>query len=79
MHVMKFHRSGTYSTIYLFQFQNCVIFVYANCNICRDCADMILKFHKAAGKGKLTVAYEKYSRKELGGVAAVKPLDRLPC
>ncbi|XP_039685594.1 putative cyclin-B3-1 isoform X3 [Medicago truncatula] len=44
----------------------------------RDCADMILKFHKAAGKGKLTVAYEKYSRKELGGVAAVKPLDRLP-
>ncbi|KAK2354425.1 G2/mitotic-specific cyclin S13-7 [Trifolium repens] len=44
----------------------------------RDCADMILKFHKAAGKGKLKVAYEKYSRKELSGVAAVKPLDRLP-
>jgi G2/mitotic-specific cyclin-B, other len=39
---------------------------------------MILTFHKAAGKGKLRVAYEKYSRKELGGVAAVKPLDRLP-
>ncbi|WJX93248.1 hypothetical protein P8452_74797 [Trifolium repens] len=44
----------------------------------RDCADMILRFHKAAGKGKLKVAYEKYSRKELSGVAAVKPLDRLP-
>ncbi|WJX87507.1 hypothetical protein P8452_69690 [Trifolium repens] len=44
----------------------------------RDCADMILKFHKAAGKGKLKVAYEKYSRKELSGVAAVKPLERLP-
>ncbi|XP_073226765.1 uncharacterized protein [Cicer arietinum] len=44
----------------------------------RDCADMILKFHKAAGKGKLTVTYEKYFRKELSGVAAVKPLERLP-
>ncbi|CAK8561313.1 unnamed protein product [Lathyrus sativus] len=44
----------------------------------RDCADMMLKFHKAAGKGKLTVAYEKYSRKELSAVAGVKPLDRLP-
>jgi cyclin B len=48
------------------------------CNNYRDCADMILKFHKAAGTGKLKVAYEKYSRKELSGVAAVKPLDRLP-
>ncbi|XP_068493243.1 putative cyclin-B3-1 isoform X1 [Phaseolus vulgaris] len=44
----------------------------------RDCAEMILKFHKAAGVGKLTVAYEKYSRPELGKVAAVKPLDVLP-
>ncbi|KAK7342906.1 hypothetical protein VNO80_25864 [Phaseolus coccineus] len=43
-----------------------------------DCAEMILKFHKAAGVGKLTVAYEKYSRPELGRVAAVKPLDVLP-
>lgn len=39
---------------------------------------MILKFHKAARKGKLTVTYEKYSRHELSGVATVKPLDRLP-
>lgn len=52
--------------------------IYADCNICRDCAEMILKFHKAAGVGKLTVAYEKYSRPELGKVAAVKPLDLLP-
>ena len=39
---------------------------------------MMLKFHKAAGKGKLNVTYEKYSRLELGGVAAVEPLDSLP-
>ncbi|XP_027909431.1 putative cyclin-B3-1 [Vigna unguiculata] len=44
----------------------------------RDCAEMILKFHKAAGVGKLTVAYEKYSRPQLCSVAAVKPLDVLP-
>lgn len=74
---MTFHRSGTCSTILFFSFK-IVISVYANCNICRDCADMMLKFHKAAGKGKLTVAYEKYSRKELSAVAGVKPLDRLP-
>ncbi|OIW21115.1 hypothetical protein TanjilG_29771 [Lupinus angustifolius] len=39
---------------------------------------MILKFHKAAGLGKLAVTHEKYSRPELSGVAAVKPLDKLP-
>ncbi|XP_061348710.1 putative cyclin-B3-1 [Gastrolobium bilobum] len=44
----------------------------------RDCADMILKFHKASGVGKLKVTHEKYSRQELSRVAAVKPLDRLP-
>ncbi|CAL0333661.1 unnamed protein product [Lupinus luteus] len=43
-----------------------------------DCAEMILKFHKAAGLGKLAVTHEKYSRPELSGVAAVKPLDKLP-
>ncbi|KAE9617103.1 putative cyclin [Lupinus albus] len=43
----------------------------------RDCAEMILNFHKAAGLGKLTVTHEKYSRPELSGVAAVKPLDKL--
>lgn len=49
-----------------------------NCIICRGCAEMILKFHKSAGAGKLKVTYEKYSRPELSGVAAVKPLDKLP-
>ena len=49
-----------------------------NTDICRDCAEMILKCHKTAGVGKLKVTYEKYSCQELGSVAAVKPLDRLP-
>ncbi|XP_027356813.1 putative cyclin-B3-1 [Abrus precatorius] len=44
----------------------------------RNCADMILKFHKAAAVGKLKVTFEKYSRQEFNGIAAVKPLDRLP-
>ncbi|MED6199103.1 hypothetical protein PIB30_072737 [Stylosanthes scabra] len=44
----------------------------------RGCANMILNLHKAANVGKLKVAYEKYSRKELRFVAAVKPLDSLP-
>ncbi|KAK4285657.1 hypothetical protein QN277_002326 [Acacia crassicarpa] len=44
----------------------------------RNCAEMILKFHKSARTGKLMVAYEKYSRPELSGVAALKPLDSLP-
>ncbi|KAE9592814.1 putative cyclin [Lupinus albus] len=44
----------------------------------RDCAEMIMKFHKAAGLGKLAVTHEKYSRPELSGVAAVKPLAKLP-
>ncbi|KAL1349604.1 hypothetical protein HN51_026117 [Arachis hypogaea] len=44
----------------------------------RGCAEMILKLHKAASIGKLKVTYEKYSRKELRLVAAVRPLDSLP-
>ncbi|KAF7824406.1 putative cyclin-B3-1 isoform X1 [Senna tora] len=44
----------------------------------QDCAEMILKLHKCARTGTLKVTYEKYSRPELSGVAAVKPLDRLP-
>ncbi|KAI9116293.1 hypothetical protein K1719_012460 [Acacia pycnantha] len=43
----------------------------------RNCAEMILKFHKSARTGKLMVAYEKYSRPEFSGVAALKPLDSL--
>ncbi|KAJ4705769.1 Cyclin [Melia azedarach] len=44
----------------------------------RDCADMILKFHKAAKKGQLKVTYEKYMRPDMSCVAAIKPLDVLP-
>ncbi|KAL4597851.1 hypothetical protein ACB092_11G018100 [Castanea dentata] len=44
----------------------------------RDCAQMIIRSHKAAGKGQLRVSYEKYMRPDLSGVAAIKPLDRLP-
>ncbi|CAJ1978383.1 unnamed protein product [Sphenostylis stenocarpa] len=55
-----------------------VISIYADSSIHRDCAEMILKFHKTAGVGKLTVAYDKYSRQELGRVAAIKPLEVLP-
>ncbi|KAI9160579.1 hypothetical protein LWI28_009625 [Acer negundo] len=44
----------------------------------RDYAEMILRFHKAAGKGKLKVTYEKYTKPDLSSVAAIKPLDSLP-
>ncbi|KAK9937373.1 hypothetical protein M0R45_014168 [Rubus argutus] len=44
----------------------------------RDCAEMILRFQKAAGVGKLKVTYEKYMRSDLSRVAAIEPLERLP-
>ncbi|KAF8041549.1 hypothetical protein BT93_A0215 [Corymbia citriodora subsp. variegata] len=44
----------------------------------RVCAEMILRFHKAARLGQLKVTYEKYMRSDLGCVAAIKPLDELP-
>ncbi|KAK2654421.1 hypothetical protein Ddye_014277 [Dipteronia dyeriana] len=44
----------------------------------RDCAEMILRFHNAARKGKLKVTYEKYTKPDLSGVAAIKSLDSLP-
>ncbi|KAL5813310.1 hypothetical protein ACOSQ3_028260 [Xanthoceras sorbifolium] len=44
----------------------------------RDCAEMILRFQKAAKRGKLKVTYEKYTKPDLSGVAAIKPLDSLP-
>ncbi|XP_048430001.1 putative cyclin-B3-1 isoform X5 [Pyrus x bretschneideri] len=44
----------------------------------RDCAELILRFHKAARVGRLKVTYEKYSSPDLSGVAAIKPLDSLP-
>ncbi|KAF5728174.1 putative cyclin-B3-1 [Tripterygium wilfordii] len=44
----------------------------------RTCAEMILKFQKAARTGKLNVTYEKYLRPELSNAATIKPLNRLP-
>lgn len=44
----------------------------------RDCAEMILKFHKVAKNAQLKVTFEKYMRPDLSGVAAIKHLDRLP-
>ncbi|XP_054814607.1 putative cyclin-B3-1 isoform X2 [Prosopis cineraria] len=44
----------------------------------RNCAEMILKFHKSARAGNLMVTCEKYSRPELSRVATLKPLDNLP-
>lgn len=39
---------------------------------------MILKVQKVARVGRLKVTYEKYMRPDLSGVAAIKPLERLP-
>ncbi|XP_056161345.1 cyclin-B1-3 isoform X2 [Syzygium oleosum] len=44
----------------------------------RVCAEMILRFHKAARLGQLKVTYEKYMGSDHGCVAAIKPLDELP-
>ncbi|XP_011015075.1 PREDICTED: putative cyclin-B3-1 isoform X6 [Populus euphratica] len=44
----------------------------------RDCAEMILRFQKAARTSQLRVTYEKYMRPDLSGVAAIKPLSELP-
>ncbi|KAL3643122.1 hypothetical protein CASFOL_013937 [Castilleja foliolosa] len=44
----------------------------------RGCANMILKFHKAAKTSLLKVSYEKYSKVDYSRVATIKPLDRLP-
>ncbi|XWS10563.1 hypothetical protein CRYUN_Cryun38cG0006400 [Craigia yunnanensis] len=43
-----------------------------------ECAEMILRFQRAARSGQLKVTYEKYMSDDLSGVAAIKPLDRLP-
>lgn len=39
---------------------------------------MILKFHQSAQLGQLKVTYEKYMKPNFNGVAAIKPLDKLP-
>lgn len=45
---------------------------------CRGCAEMILKFHKAAKTSLLRVTHEKYANVDLSRVATIKPVDRLP-
>ncbi|XP_052208657.1 putative cyclin-B3-1 isoform X2 [Diospyros lotus] len=44
----------------------------------RDCAEMVLKFHRAAKTSMLKVTFEKYSGVEYSGVATIKPLNKLP-
>ncbi|XP_011095746.1 putative cyclin-B3-1 isoform X2 [Sesamum indicum] len=44
----------------------------------RSCAEMILKFHRAAKTTLLKVTFEKYMKLDYSRVAAIKPLDRLP-
>ncbi|XP_041990369.1 putative cyclin-B3-1 isoform X1 [Salvia splendens] len=45
----------------------------------RGCAEMILKFHKAAKTSVLKVTSEKYAKLDRSKVSAtIKPLDRLP-
>ncbi|CAL5335367.1 unnamed protein product [Camellia sinensis] len=44
----------------------------------RDCAEMVLKLHKAAKTARLNVTFEKYTRLDYSGVATIKPLNRLP-
>ncbi|KAI3456658.1 hypothetical protein Pfo_013321 [Paulownia fortunei] len=44
----------------------------------RGCAEMILKFQKAAKTTLLKVTYEKYTKLDHCRVATIKPLDRLP-
>ncbi|KAK4398762.1 2-dehydro-3-deoxyphosphooctonate aldolase 1 [Sesamum angolense] len=44
----------------------------------RSCAEMILKFHRAAKTNLLKVTFEKYMKLDYSRVATIKPLDRLP-
>ncbi|CAO2826028.1 unnamed protein product [Amaranthus hypochondriacus] len=44
----------------------------------RDCAEMILRIHKAASTGVLKVTHDKYLQPEFGSVAGIRPLDNLP-
>lgn len=46
--------------------------------LCRKCAEMIVKFHRAAKKSVLKVSYVKYAKLDYCRVATMKPLDRLP-
>ncbi|KAL5977512.1 hypothetical protein ACLOJK_021859 [Asimina triloba] len=44
-----------------------------------SCADMILSFQKAAGRGLLKVTFEKYLSTDRNCVAKIKPIDRQFC
>ncbi|TYJ21894.1 hypothetical protein E1A91_A08G092500v1 [Gossypium mustelinum] len=44
----------------------------------RECAEMILRFQRAARSGQLKVTFEKYTSHELSQVAMITPLGRLP-
>ncbi|XP_075093067.1 putative cyclin-B3-1 isoform X2 [Nicotiana tabacum] len=44
----------------------------------RHCAEMILRFHKAASTALLKVTHEKYMQSSNSKVAAIKPLQSLP-
>ncbi|XP_071730302.1 uncharacterized protein [Rutidosis leptorrhynchoides] len=44
----------------------------------RDCADMILRFHKAAKTAPLRVTYDKFMSRDKCEVASIKPLNKLP-
>ncbi|KAG4133329.1 hypothetical protein ERO13_D08G090000v2 [Gossypium hirsutum] len=44
----------------------------------RECAEMILRFQRAASSGQLKVTFEKYASHELSQVAMITPLGRLP-
>ncbi|KAF8390866.1 hypothetical protein HHK36_023165 [Tetracentron sinense] len=44
----------------------------------RDCAEMILRFQKSAGRGLLKVTYEKYMQRDLSCAADITAMDRLP-
>ncbi|KAK2972056.1 LOW QUALITY PROTEIN: hypothetical protein RJ640_005076, partial [Escallonia rubra] len=56
-------------------FCNCLLINHA-VDYNRDCAEMILRFHKAARTGMLKVTYEKFMRSDYSRVAAIKPLER---
>ncbi|KAG8485669.1 hypothetical protein CXB51_018856 [Gossypium anomalum] len=43
-----------------------------------ECAEMILRFQRAARSGQLKVTFEKYTSHELSQVAMITPLGRLP-
>lgn len=78
IHVMKNPKSGLfqldvarYRGFGFLHFSKILMF-------CRGCAEMILKFHKAAKTSLLRVTYEKYAKVDCSRVATIKPRDRLP-